>query len=854
MNEMLVMGLFMIVPVPARFALVIDPIVLSLICAPMIMHRARVHRDWAEEREQLVGKLNALRSMIEEHTLFSITDRTGKIIDVNNGFCQVSGYSRDELIGQNHRVLNSGYHHKAFWKQMWATLASGKVWRAEVCNRAKDGSLYWVDSINMPQFGNDGRIEGYISLRVNITHKKLLEGRLDMAMRAGNIGLWDWDLSTNETYFSDTFYTMLGYAPGELPMTIETWKRLCHPDQLDEAIADIGRHLDGQTPVYVNEHRLRKKDGGWLWIRDIGEIVDRDANGKPARMVGVHLDIDHLKRFNIALEQVIEVEVKSSLKETCEDICVHIAELYGVEFAAVMSLPDGENSTYAELIGGIESGRPVSTLRYDLVGTPCAIAATQPYTEFQDRIAERFPRDIMLSEMGARSYASVRLQNSQGVTVGLLVILHTSPIPSSYQLEPTLRIFGARAAAEIEQLHIREGLKRAVRETEHANKAKSEFLANMSHEIRTPMTAILGYTDLILDPATSALDFSDHIRTIKENATHLMTVINDILDLSKIESGKLHIEMLPTNPTTIANEVMTLMTPNAAGKGLEIVLEIMPDMPELVLTDPTRIRQIVLNLMSNAIKFTEKGSITLRLGHDRIEDKLIVSVSDTGIGLTQEQRERIAAFESFSQADGSTARRFGGTGLGLRISSMLAELLGGDIKIESTLGEGSTFTFSVAANSSRIEHRHRTGTSTPIEPEDNSVLPLQDCRILLVEDGPDNQKLIKLLLKRAGAEVQIAENGRHAIEEIRAHPEAYDLILMDVQMPEMDGYEATAQLRSSGCLLPIIALTAHAMSSDRERCLQVGCNEYLAKPIDREKLIATCRSYYRGGRSSHRAA
>ena len=776
-----------------------------------------------------VHELQRLQSALDEHVIYSIADRSGKILDVSQGFCRISGYERHELIGQDHRLLNSGHHPRSFWVDMWKTIGSGRAWRGDVCNRAKDGSLYWVDSTNIPQLDANGKIDRYTSLRIDITEKKRVaaeldqaraqmeearerteraiagtsdglwefipatnevwysaqfkrllgleasqfasfepvlasftdrlhpddlertlaaveahlkervpydiqyrlrvesgghrwfrarassqrhddgrvlrmsgsltdvhdqhttESRLDLATRAARVGLWDWDVPTGKTYFSDTFYTMLGYEPGELPMELETWASLVHPEDLESAKTDIEAHLRGDTERYENAHRLRCKDGSYLWIKDVGETVEWQSDRTPKRMIGVHV--------------------------------------------------------------------------------------------------------------------------------------------------------------EIQELHD------ALAEAEAASHAKSEFLANMSHEIRTPMTAILGYADMLSEDREmieNPAEATAAAHSIHANANHLLTVINDILDVSKIEAGKLLVERIAMSPAQIVADVDSLVGARARGKGLEFRVEYDGAIPSVIESDPTRLRQILLNLCGNAVKFTEVGGVTISVSCDGESRSLVFAVTDTGIGMSSEQCAAISGCEAFWQADSSTTRKYGGTGLGLRISSSLSALLGGGLSVESELGRGTTFRFTVAtgdlAGAKWLDPQSVEETLEDEAPASRkkgsarSERPLDGMRILLAEDGPDNQRLISFHLERAGAEVVICENGRIAVETVEACPaeELPHLVFMDMQMPELDGYAATRQLRANGFTRPIVSLTAHAMQGDRERCIEAGCDEYLTKPIDKQLLIETC--------------
>ncbi|MEO0477527.1 MAG: ATP-binding protein, partial [Planctomycetota bacterium] len=343
----------------------------------------------------------------------------------------------------------------------------------------------------------------------------------------------------------------------------------------------------------------------------------------------------------------------------------------------------------------------------------------------------------------------------------------------------------------------------------------------------------------------------DCIETIGRNGQHLLSIINDVLDMSKIEAGQMSVETIEMSPAQIAEEAVSLLRPKLIKNNLDLRIHYTTAIPATIQSDPTRIRQILINLIGNAIKFTKQGGVTLEVGCDWSSQQMIFKVIDTGAGMTPEQRDRIAAFEAFTQADTSTTRKYGGTGLGLRISNTLATMLGGGIGIESELGKGSTFTVTIRTgeltHAQRIEPdqidalvmQRKVLESGVVSPKDE---PLKGMRILLVEDGKDNQRLIMFHLKKAGAEVQLQENGRLGVEYLEACEPAQlpHLVLMDMQMPEMDGYTATRCLRKRGHTFPIVALTAHAMQGDRQLCIDAGCDEYLTKPIDRNRLQKTC--------------
>lgn len=385
---------------------------------------------------------------------------------------------------------------------------------------------------------------------------------------------------------------------------------------------------------------------------------------------------------------------------------------------------------------------------------------------------------------------------------------------------------------------------------ELGSRAKSEFLANMSHEIRTPMTAILGFIDFLYtegDLSKAPRERVDAIQTIHRNANALLQIINDILDLSKIETGKLQIEAVSVSPRDIVLQVIDLMQIRAQEKGIELDVEEIDPFPETITSDPARLRQILVNLVGNAVKFTSRGRVTLIVQQvdGPAMPQLEFRVVDTGIGITESQFADL--FTPFSQADSSITRRYGGTGLGLTISKRLAYELGGDLTATSVPGEGSTFTLRIparAGDATSVEGS-TAETGPPVSPGTTTAPGRPPSklhgRVLLVEDAVDNQRLVSLILRKAGAEVAIAENGQigcDRIHEARGAGSPFDVVLMDMQMPVLDGYSATRRLRRAGVETPIIALTAHAMTGDRQACLNAGCTEYLTKPIDRERLLA----------------
>ncbi len=382
-------------------------------------------------------------------------------------------------------------------------------------------------------------------------------------------------------------------------------------------------------------------------------------------------------------------------------------------------------------------------------------------------------------------------------------------------------------------------LKRAMREADAANLAKSNFLANMSHEIRTPLGAILGFSELLKNPKISAHERELYIDTIIRNGQSLTTIIDDILDLSKVEAGRLQINMSRIGVREIIADAVSLFSLSAEEKDVRLVYAIAPEVPDFVISDPVRLRQILINLIGNAVKFTPSGSVSVRARYHRAPGRsgtLEISVTDSGIGISEEDRGIL--FEPFSQADNSMSRKFGGTGLGLALSRRLARALGGDVVLSSSeLDRGSTFTVTVTDNPAD-DAPTSFRKSEPAKPVTTAPdTDLTGACILVIEDSGDNRLLIKQILKSAGASIETACDGREGVE--RAMTGDYDLVLMDMQMPVLNGFEATAQLRALGYKKPIVALTAHAMNEERMHSLEAGCDDHLSKPIQIQLLLET---------------
>jgi len=420
---------------------------------------------------------------------------------------------------------------------------------------------------------------------------------------------------------------------------------------------------------------------------------------------------------------------------------------------------------------------------------------------------------------------------------------------SAKRLERELRESLTERNCELERLveeRTRE-LEEARMRADDANRAKSEFLANMSHEIRTPMTAILGYSDLLAEPSLNDQERAEHAHVVRRQGEHLLNVISDVLDLSKIEAGELALETIECSPASLVDDAVTLLAPMARSKGLDLSVALETAVPDSIMGDPTRIRQVLLNLIGNALKFTEAGSVRVRSGWDRRDRILWFEVIDTGIGMDESQCAKV--FDPFTQADGATSRRFGGTGLGLAISRRLARRMGGDVTALSEPGKGTTMRLTIAPEVpdgagwiETIEQAKAIAFSTDA-PKSTTGL---GAKILLADDSIDNRRLLGFYLRRAGAEVTTACNGREMVDTALREADKgapFDLILADLQMPVLSGEGAVIEIRKRGYTGKIIALTADAMKRQEARCLSIGFEAYATKPITEARLVELCRHW-----------
>ncbi len=788
----------------------------------------------------------ALLQTIHQHAIVSVTDRAGNIIDINDSFCAISGYSREELLGQNHRLINSGVHGGAFWDAMWRTVSAGKSWRSEVCNKARDGSLYWVDSIVSPVLDANGEIEKFISIRTDITERKRLQA--DVAQTHGL-------LEEHERFLrsvTDHLPVRIAYTNhrGAFEFVNATYCKYLGRDRAD---------ILGKTYA-----ELFSVDG--VASASTLPVDDVLRNGKAMRIehdesMGAHLtSVDTHLVPDVAVDGAIHglymvstdiTERRQAERELRQTMALLNAVLAAASQVSIVAVkPDGYISVFntgAEKLLGYR--------RDEVVGK---LSSLQFHDEREMRhrageLSRQLGRTVHTGEVlidpaelgHSREWTYVR-KDGVGVPVSLGV---TAMYDDQNELVGYLGIaHDVRQQKEYER-----SMRDAVHKARRANQAKTHFLANMSHEIRTPMNAVIGLSYLLERTALTS-EQGGLLGKIKVASKSLLSLINDILDLSKIEASELKIERTPFNLGTLLRDMSELVSVQSEAKGIDYRLEMAPQVPPALVGDATRLHQVLLNLLTNAIKFTDKaGSVQLavtRVGGSPDVSRLRFTVRDNGIGMTEAQMGRL--FTPFAQADASTTRRFGGTGLGLSIVKQLVQLMGGELGVDSEPLQGSEFWVELDFTLGDLATLQPTGPADRVA----QVAGLQGVRVLVADDSEINLEVARRVLELEGAEVSLALHGQEAIDQLLANPQGFDVVLLDLQMPVLDGFDTSRRIRSGLGLphLPIIALSASTLSSEMELAKRAGMNDFVSKPFDVVHLVGCIRRWLHQGQTPQRPA
>src|SRR5271157_4848320 len=756
--------------------------------------------DRKRAEEALQNERAFTESIIESlPDIFYVMDRRGQQLRWNKNFEKIVGYSREEFASLSPLANVVEDDRPLIISKMQETFATGSA-TAEVHLLTKGGrKIPYILTATRAVIGDKVYLVG---AGVDITERKRAEDELFQSRQMLQSIL---DNIPQRVFWKDRNLAFLGCNRAfALDAGLQDPAAIIGKDDFDLPSRDTAelyraddRRVMEQESAKLNfEEPQNRPDGSLLWLRT-NKLPLRDREGKVIGVIGTYEDITERKR----------------------------AEAENTRLAAIV------NSTDSAIL---------STTREGLIATWNA-AAKRMYGYAAEEIKGKhfsifIPEDQRgglagNEEMVLRGEALVQyeVENIRKDGSRLQVSLTISPIKDATGLVTGVSIIGRDIT---EQKRVEVELHRAKGAAESANRAKSEFLANMSHEIRTPMNGIIGMTELALDTPPLNAEQSEYLGMVKDSAYDLLSIINDILDFSKIEAGKLDLCPIEFNLRECLEGTMAMFAPRAQQKGLELLCDVRPDVPEMLVGDPVRLRQIAVNLVGNALKFTEHGEIGMSVEVESKElDKarLHFVVSDTGIGIPAEKQRLI--FEAFSQADSSTTRRFGGTGLGLTISTRLVHMMGGRIWVESKPDQGSKFHFTADLPIAK----------NVAAPQPVANVNLHGMPVLVVDDNSTNRRILKDTLESWGAKARVVESANAAMEALERGE--FDVALMDVQMPEMDGLEATAAIREkeriAGKHLPIIAMTAHAVSDDRERCLDAGMDGYLSKPIHAAELFQT---------------
>ncbi len=620
------------------------------------------------------------------------------------------------------------------------------------------------------------------------------------ALEGAGDGVWEYDFETEETFFSGQYKRMLGYEEDEFKNDHQEWYNRVHPDDLKIISQTDEDYFKNKITAHQREYRMKHKDGAYRWILDRGMVVSFTEEGKPKRIIGTHTDLTERKLTEQAI--IIKEEKYRSIIANMNLGLLEVDNQEIIQFAN-QSFCDMSGYSLDELMGKKASALFAKGEAEEIIETKNELRKKGVSDAYEISLTNKEGEIKWWLISGAPRY------NDNGDLVGSIGI----------HLDIT-----QQKLLELELVYARE-------QAESSVNAKQTFLANMSHEIRTPMNAILGMTNQL---GKTLLDKDQHfyLNTIHSAADNLLIIINDILDLSKIDAGKLSLEKIGFEPKNILNRVMQVMMHRAEEKGLNFSnSHCDAQLSPVLLGDPYRLNQVMLNLVSNAIKFTQKGSvdITCKLLNDEAEKQTVqITVTDTGIGMDEAFAKNL--FEKFSQEDNSIIRKYGGTGLGMSICKELVSLMNGKIEVASQKGVGTSISVIIEFEKGTIADipfREMVATDTSL---------LKGKKILVTDDNEMNQLVASTILQNFGAEITSAYNGKEAVQKIREN--VFDIVLMDVQMPEMDGIEATHIIRETiSTQLPVIALTAFAINGDNQKCLDAGMNDYLSKPFEESQLL-----------------
>lgn len=877
---------------------------------------------------------------IDQVSIVSVTDINGSITYINQNFCDISGFSREELLGEDHRMLNSGYHSKGFFREIWEHLLGGRTWKGDICNRAKDGNLYWVKSTITPILNKEGKISEMISICEDITTEKLIthlfrekNKTLKFLLDSQHAGFFQYIFKEDRLKYEDNFLNILGRTRDNFGNSFDDLLSLFSEKERTNLEKKIRNNdfVEDETFQFITI--FKRGTNNLRTIHIYGKVITVDKLGHPEVLVAVVNDFTEKNKLEGLLSRTEEVARIGSWELNLDDHTFILSpmtyKIYGYEpysfeptlelfiekiippeygqqlKDAMDKLKSSEGNIQIDL-PAITRDKTIKWLRHIIYsekvdeGTFKAVGTTQDInTEkmlelslkqsakkvdmaletagfgiweffYDDKrlVMDDFLKGLMGLDYLEREidycdikrtiieedfekllkkYKMAIKSNIHVVNIQFRVIKNSAEV--TFIQSRGIVEYNDRGRAvsllglcwDITKDKEFENILIETKNTaEEATNMKSAFLASMSHEIRTPMNGVLGMMELLLDTDLTR-EQQKLLDTMKVSSENLLTVVNDVLDLSKIEAGKMDLEYRKFNLRDMLINICDFFKVTAQKKGIALNIQLTDELPTYIEMDEVRLRQVLNNLLSNALKFTAEGSIDLiaypnRPSHESStassgRTSISFIIKDTGIGIADENMDKL--FSSFTQVDTSITRKFGGTGLGLTISKSLVERMGGDIRVTSQYGKGTTFKFNILC-----DYFCEVKDEVDKIKKQNNHNYRKDLRILVAEDHPINQMLVKRLFKKLDLDVDIAENGEVALEMVKNNN--YHVVFMDLQMPKMDGITATQKIMSSDSITDkpmVMAMTANVFEEDKNRCWSVGMSDFVAKPLSGKVLV-----------------
>ena len=882
---------------------------------------------------------------IDHASIVSITDKEGRITFVNQNFCTISGYTKKDLIGKDHRIVNSGFHSSDFFKEMWGTLLHGKSWKGEVCNRAKDGKHYWVQTNITPILNAAGEITEFISIRQDITDSKRIELLFNEESKTLNFFLDSYDAGMFQYFYKEDKFTydtkflkILDTTRQKLGKSLDSFLKILSPEDKKSFKKKILIESEKKAENFSFLAHYTNHSSEVKSIMFKGKVIRKDLKGIPEILVGIVTDLtEQMKLENMLLRTQEVAKIGSWEFLTDEKVATWSPSTYDIygyqpysfiptvddfienfivdefkEFAISLidkaietrSMTQGdmqvkkvngdkiwvrqivqaefnENDVF-KVYGttqdindqkNLEISLQKSMKKVDMALETAGFGIGELHYSKKNLVVDDFlksllglehiERELTLSDLKTailpEDFAELNDRYSRAIKEGKAIVDAQFRVVKG---DGVIRFIQSRGVIE----YTNEGKRNSLiglfwditkdkefenilietkNKAEEATKMKSAFLASMSHEIRTPMNGVLGMLDLLLDTSLDS-EQKKLIETMKVCSDNLLTVVNDVLDFSKIEAGKIEIEKRKFDLIQMMQNLFSFFKVTANKKNIELNLKLDKSLPRYIEMDEVRIKQVLSNLLSNAIKFTSKGHIDILVysnqpemdfnSQETINGSISFIVKDTGIGIPREKIPKL--FNSFSQVDSSTTRKFGGTGLGLAIAKSLVENMGGEIKVTSKENKGTTFKFNILCPFFKD-----MGNQT--ENVKKLVASRKDIKILVAEDNAINQSLIIALFKKIGFHIDLAGNGDMAYNMVKE--KEYDIVFMDLQMPIMDGVSATKKIMAEDSLANkplVVALTANVFEEDKNRCLSAGMSDFLSKPVSRIAIQKILSRYF----------